>query len=373
MKIAIACEIAPAKTLIPIIKRMKDLEKLGKLKWNKSEIIALTHTEGVESLLKGYVDDIYPIGKSRRAGGKKTGKANLFYLIAKDIIKAIKGLKGKKIDLLISCGNAGDVRKSIIAAKLLRIPVIHIEQDIYNPIEVIAFANMITAPSKSYELFLRNSYELENVKNIEGYPMVTYIKDTVKDGNLKTKEEVKSLYLSDRFDEYVLIVLGGDLKKESMEELFNTINKIPHPVAIAPYRFDRDYLNKFIYNDNIIILDNYVDILSLIKHAKSTIYGAGMGMTLEVGVLDVPAIKIKGFHKNQGSNDLAKELNIPIIESENIPEKLLHLTKPRGNLIENSEKSIENIIDIINNYNDLGKGSGFGSLLSISRERKKAN
>jgi hypothetical protein len=36
----------------------------------------------------------------------------------------------KNIDLLLSYGNAGDVRKSVMAAYFLKIPVIHIEQDI---------------------------------------------------------------------------------------------------------------------------------------------------------------------------------------------------------------------------------------------------
>ena len=39
----------------------------------------------------------------------------------------------------MTCGNAGDVRKGISASKILRIPNLHIEQDIYNPIEMIAF------------------------------------------------------------------------------------------------------------------------------------------------------------------------------------------------------------------------------------------
>ena len=371
MKIAIAAELAPAKTLIPIIKRMKELEKKGKLKWNESEILALTHGEGADNILKDYVDEICPIGQGRRAGGKKRNKINLIYLITKDIIKAIKGLRGKKVDLLITCGNAGDVRKGVIAAKLLRIPIIHIEQDIYNPIEVIALANMITVPSKKYELFLKNQYEIGNIRNIEGYPMVKYIDDYVKESFLKTKEEVKSIYLSDRFDEYILVVLGGDLKKENIEELFNIFKDITHPIVIAPYRFDKNYLDKFIYNDNVIILNNYVDILSLAKYSKATIYGAGMGMTLEVGTLNVPAIKIQGFHKNHGSVDLAKELEIPVTEIKNIPKKLDDLMKVESNLIESSTKSIENIIDIINNYDCLRESNGLSSLTSILHERKK--
>jgi len=68
----------------------------------------------------------------------------------KDIIKTVQAVRGKGIELLITCGNAGDVRKGLVAANLLKIPTLHIEQDIYNPIEMIAFANLVTTPSQQY-------------------------------------------------------------------------------------------------------------------------------------------------------------------------------------------------------------------------------
>ena len=58
-----------------------------------------------------------------------------------DIWRVIRSLRGKNIDILMTCGNAGDVRKGISASKILGIPNFHIEQDIYNPIEMIAFSN----------------------------------------------------------------------------------------------------------------------------------------------------------------------------------------------------------------------------------------
>lgn len=62
---------------------------------------------------------------------------------------------------MLTCGNAGDVRKGIISANILHIPVLHIEQDIYNPIEMIAFADIITAPSKDYKEYLEREYLLK--------------------------------------------------------------------------------------------------------------------------------------------------------------------------------------------------------------------
>lgn len=43
-----------------------------------------------------------------------------------------------------------------------------------------------------------------------------------------------------------------------------------------------------------------------------------MGMTIEAGVLEIPSIKISGFHKEHGSVDLANDLKIPILEIEEI-------------------------------------------------------
>ncbi|MDR3223296.1 MAG: hypothetical protein LBT66_06160 [Methanobrevibacter sp.] len=371
MKIAIAAELTPAKTLIPIIKEMNVLEKKGKLNWNESEIIALTHGTGAEELLKPFCDEIYNIGTGRRVSMEKKGKLKLGYLIAKDSLKAIKALIGKNVDLLITCGNAGDVRKSIFAANILRIPILHIEQDIYNPIELISFANTITVPSKNYENCLKEQYLLKSVHNIEGYPMAKYVKDYIDEGKIKTLDEVKNLYFHDSIDEYILLVLGGDIKKGEIPKIIETLENLDVTIAIAPYRFNKEYIKKLSSSNNIKVLDNYVDLLSLMKHSIATIYGAGMGITIEIGVLGIPAIKIAGFHSAHGSVDLAKTLNIPIVKIENLPKKLSNLNETKGNLIENNNKSIKNIIAIINNYKGLGKKSGIKSMICINKQRNK--
>ena len=151
--IAIAGEITPSKTIIPLISRLKELDKEDKLNFKINKIIGLYHGESSKSLLETCCDETYDIGEGRR-GEKKNSNAKLAYLISKDIIKAFNALRGKKIDLLITAGNAGDVRKAIVAANLLKIPVIHIEQDIYNPIEVISYANIVTVPEADYKEFL---------------------------------------------------------------------------------------------------------------------------------------------------------------------------------------------------------------------------
>ena len=413
--IAIACELAPAKTLIPIIKKIKKMESLGKLNWKKSKIICLTHGSGVKGLIKPYCDEFYSIGKGRGSGKIKRNNFELSYLIFKDIIKAILGLRGKGINLLITCGNAGDVRKSISAANLLKIPVIHIEQDIYNPIETIAFSNLVAVPSESYKNYLSEKYHIDSTENIQGYPMVNYIVDCVNNNYLLDNEDIKKEYGSSNF---ILVVLGGDLKTSDIKKLINILERINLPILIAPYRFKKELIEDMIKSNKIKVLDEFVDLLSLMKSSNLMIYGAGMGMTIEAGVLEIPSIKIAGFHKEHGSVDLANDLKIPILEIEEISnfldkfkdnhqDKYTHenkdnnkdkdnhedknsyddkyedymlnmlknkLPRPESKkLIKNSEIAVENFVNIINNFNlkNPPKKSGLKSMKAIWKKRSE--
>jgi len=385
--IAIACELAPGKTFIPIIKRLKELEKDEKLNWQKSKIITLTHGHGVEKLIEHYSDEIYSIGEGRASGGVKRNNLQLAYLIAKDIFKAFFALRKKDIDLLITCGNAGDVRKSIIAAKLLKIPVIHIEQDIYNPIETIAYSNLITVPNEKYNDFLKENYyininndngndESVGLKNIHGYPMATYVNDFAYEGNLIANEEILEKY---GFKEFILVFLGGDLKIDDIKSLILAIEKADFPTLIVPYRFDKELIEDLIVSNKVKVIGEVVNLLSLIKSAKLMIYGAGMGITIEAGVLEIPSIKIAGFHKKHGSVDLANELNIPIIEIDELSQLLsdfnnVNISKPNGEkILKNSQIAIEEIIEIINNFDlkNPPKSSGFKSMKAIWNQRSK--
>jgi len=394
--IAIACEIAPGKTFIPIIKRLKELENVGKLNWDKSKIIALTHGTGIEELIKPYCDETYPIGEGRGASKAKINKIKLSYLIARDIYKTISGLSRKGIDLLITCGNAGDVRKSIIAAKLLKIPVIHIEQDIYNPIETIAYSNLITVPEEKYIDFLKENYFIAEeegdegyIQNIHGYPMANYVNDFITSGNLLKKEEIMTKY---NVSDFILVFLGGDLKVHDLQDLIIAIEKADYPTLIVPYRFEKELVEDLVNSSKVKVLGESISLLSLMKSAKLMIYGAGMGMTIEAGVLEVPSIKIAGFHKKHGSVDLANELNIPIIEINQLSDFLIDfnkvnenadfnssngtdsIDKPNGEkLLKNSQIAIEKVVMIINNFDfkNPPKSSGFKSMKAIWNQMAK--
>ena len=359
LNIAIAAEIAPAKTIIPVLDKLKELDANDKLNFKIGKIIALYHGLPAKNLLEDYCNEFYSIGEGRRG----TPKYKLPFLIFRDIIKSFNALKGKNIDLLITVGNAGDVRKSIIAANILKIPILHIEQDIYNPIEVISQANLVTVPDNNYVDIL-NSYGLNNVRNINGYPMVKYVSDYL---NNLTIENIK-----EKFD--ILVVLGGDLKKNEVPFLLNQIDQLNRKTLIAPYRFKKNFIQGLVNSNNltqITVLDQYVDLIPYLKSTKLLIYAAGMGMTIEAGLMEVPSIKIEGFHKEHASVDLAKSLGIPVVKLEDINNIDIDSIQVSSiNLLENSEMAIDEIIDILNNFDFTSKRSGLKVAKNIWNVRK---
>ena len=66
MTIAVAAEIAPAKTIIPIINKLKELEENKQLNWMQTKIIGLYHGKSSEKILKQISNETYSIGQGRR-------------------------------------------------------------------------------------------------------------------------------------------------------------------------------------------------------------------------------------------------------------------------------------------------------------------
>jgi len=354
MQIALLAEMAPAKTFIPIIQNLD------------AEIIALTHGHGVEEILGDYCTELHAIGQSRGQGAQKRSNSKIATLVIEDIWRVIRSLKGKNIDLLMTCGNAGDVRKGITAAKLLRIPNLHIEQDIYNPIEMIAFSNLITVPSIEYKKYVMDRYGIKNVHSIGGYPMAVYVNNL----ELEDPETVKTRY---SVNEFLLLVLGGDVKGEDIPKIIHQVELLNKDVLIVPFRFSASYVGSFIKSPNLKVLEGYVELPSLMSAASGVIYGAGMGLTIEAGVLSIPSIKIAGFHRKHASVDLANELGINVVEIENISESIDEICVPRGELlVKNGEKAVQNTIEIINSFKELKtSSSGFKSFKSIWNARSE--
>ncbi|MBI5679440.1 MAG: hypothetical protein HZC47_00870 [Methanobacterium sp.] len=354
MKLAVIAEIAPAKAFVPI------LEKID------AEIIGLTHGTGADTLLTKYCTEMHHIGESRGKGAEKRSKAKIASLVFEDVISTIRALKGKKIDLLLTCGNAGDVRKGIIASKFLRIPDLHIEQDFYNPIEMIAFSNLLTVPSDHYKNFLAQNYGIFNSKVIGGYPMASYVNQM----QLKDPETVKSEH---NIEDFILLVFGGDVQGKGIPQIIKNVEKLDRTVLIVPFRFDATYIRSLIKSPKLKVLDGFVELLSIMNASSSMIYGAGMGLTIEAGVLGVPSIKLAGFHRQHASVDLASQIGIQVAEIDEIHKYIHELKDPNGKwLVNDGKKAVLNVIDLINNFEALkGEKGGIKSFRKIWNARSK--
>lgn len=354
MRIVVMAEMAPAKTFVPIIQKLD------------AEIIVLTHGHGVEELIGDYSTEIHSIGQSRGQGEQKRSNSKIASLVIKDIWNVIKTLRGKKVDLLMTCGNAGDVRKGISASKILGIPNLHIEQDIYNPIEMIAFSNLITVPSTHYKNVVIEKYGLNNVHVIGGYPMAVYVNNMQLEG----PESIKSRY---ELDEFLLLVFGGDVKGEDVPRIIQQVELLDKNVLVIPFRFSTEYLKTLVKSPKLTILDGYVELPSLMKASSGIIYGAGMGLTIEAGVLSVPSVKIAGFHRKHASVDLAEELGIKVVEIGQISTSMENLKIPNGEqLVKNGKNAVTNIVNLINNFdNEKSSFSGFRSFKKITNARSE--
>ncbi len=354
MRIAVAGEAAPARTLAPILYNL-DVDCIG-----------LSHGTGADQILKSYCNEIHFIGTGRGSGFQKRSRSKIAYLVLKDILKAVKALKGKKIDLLLTCGNAGDVRKGLCAANILKIPVLHLEQDIYNPIETIAFAEMVTAPSPYYKNYLEKNYQLKNVQNIGGYPAVSYIKSL-------SLEDPAAIIDKYGVEDFILLVLGGDLKPNQLPVLIKTMESLNFPVLIVPFRFDSSKIRSMIKSSRIIVLEGFVDLPSIMNASKAIVYGAGMGITLEAAALETPAIKISGFHDKHSSVDISKKVGIPVAAICDIPKYLPDLKKPKSkDLLQDAEKAVKKCVYLINNFSkEKTTKSGFKSFKKIWEARSR--
>ncbi|WP_407413668.1 hypothetical protein [Methanobrevibacter sp.] len=354
MNIAVVAETAPAKALIPIIENID------------TNILSLTHSEGAMELLGPYSNEILSIGEGRRSTTKKRSNFTIAKLVLKDTFHTYNALKKRDIDLTLTCGNAGDVRKGITASKKLNIPKLHIEQDIYNPIEMIAYADLITVPNKVAMKQLKEMYDITNTVNINGYPLAEYVSRVP----ILEQEKVYEQYKRDDF--YVLF-LGGDTRASDIPEIIREVEKIDKTIFVIPFRFETSTITPHITKDNIHVIEGYVDLISLMNASQGVIYCAGMGVTIEVGALEVPSVKILGFHTQHASNDLAQDLGINVASAHDINHAVSRMKKPQGKrLIKNGCKASLKVAELTTNMDLFDQNcGGLSSLRKIWNQRKQ--
>lgn len=343
LKLAVAAELAPAKTFHPL------MQEYG------HEYHCLCHGGGVREVLGDLCQEYYSMGTSRSRSG---GKMEIAYLVLRDIAATWRHLGKINPDLVLTCGNAGDVRKAIAASYLRGKGVLHIEQDIYNPIEMIAFADIVTAPSTRYRDYLEDEYLLENVEVIGGYPHALYV------SRLQTEDP--------GIGNYTLLVLGGDLRRRDIPDLISRVEALGRRIIVVPFRFSPHYVRSFAGSEKTEVLDGFVDLPSLMAYADLVIYGAGMGLTIEAAVLGVPAIKLRGFHEKHASVDLAGEVGIPVVDSASLSEVADDVKPPESSgIVGDAERAIRKLMGLIDDFHEVaGPRGGFRSMKRIWDARK---
>lgn len=354
MNIAIVAETAPAKTMLPIIEKMD------------ANILSLTHSDMAWSLLEPYSLEIHSIGESRRKSANKNSTFKIGRLVVQDSYNVYSCLKDHDMDVVMTCGNAGDVRKGISGAKKLNIPKLHIEQDIYNPIEMIAYADVITVPNNEYKKKLKKMYDIDNTINIKGYPQAEYVMNQP----LGDVDEIHNYYGTDDF--YILF-LGGDTKPDDIPVLIGEAEKLNKDILIIPYRFNVDYVCQFISRKGVYVIDGSVNLINLMNASQGIIFCSGMGVTIEAGALSVPAVKIKGFHTEHASNDLARSIGIDVVSAYDMNDSVERMKPPHGSqLIKNGCTASLKVAEILENMDMFSsKCGGLGSLRKIWNQRKQ--
>ena len=354
MNIAVVAETAPAKALIPIIEKVD------------ADILSFTHSEGAMELLSPYSKEISSIGEGRRNTTKKRSNFTIAKLVLKDTIRTYKALRKQDIDLTITCGNAGDVRKGLAASKKLNLPKLHIEQDIYNPIEMIAYADLITVPNKTAMKQLEELYDITNTVNIKGYPQAEYVSRV-------PIVEPEKIYEQYQHDDFYVLFLGGDTRASDIPGIIKEVEKIDKTILVIPFRFETSAIRPHITKNNIFIIEGYVDLISLMNASQGVIYCAGMGVTIEIGALGIPGVKILGFHTQHASNDLAHDLGINVASTQDINNAVSKMKKPQGKrLIKNGCKASLKVAELTTSRDLFDQNcGGLSSLRKIWNHRKQ--
>lgn len=353
MNIAVVAETAPAKTLIPVIEKLND------------NITSLTHSEGAEKLLRPYSSEVLPIGKGRRNTTTKRSDLTIGRLVLQDTFRTYKALKSADAELVLTCGNAGDVRKGIFAAKKLKIPKLHIEQDLYNPIEMIAYADLITVPNRHAKKILKKMYGITNTVNIKGYPQAEYV-------NRVPIMDPEEIYRHYGINDFYVLFLGGDTRASDIPRIIQEVQKLDKIILIIPYRFEAKSISKFITRKGVYVIDGYVDLISLMNASQGVIYCAGMGVTIEVGALSVPSVKLLGFHTQHASNDLAQSLGIDVVSEYDIEYAVGHMKKPHGSrLIKNGSKASIKVAELTRDMRMFDNSNGGRKSLKLIWDQRK--
>ncbi len=289
-------EPSPAKNLIPVFEELTD---------RGYEVAVYGHGEGAEVLAWEGIE-APTLGRPRR----RSRLAPVLFALDLTRVLLREILDGPSV--AVTSGNTGDARKTLLASKALGIPSLHVEMDVYNPVEAIRFATAVAVPEQAPDFDPGGPEVIE----ISGPPIAAYIADRHLKGRVPgpVPEDVKGR---------VLVCLGGDVTEDQALGLLEALRPVdPYVVPFrveAPPGFDRP--------------DTFIDLPGAMMEAKAVIFAGGFGVTVEACLVARKAVKVSGVHDRHFSHEVAKACGIRVlnVEEVNDPEDVLaECSEPDG-------------------------------------------
>ncbi|WP_456482538.1 hypothetical protein [Methanopyrus sp.] len=317
MKAFSLVEPSPAKNLIPVWERL--LEE----GW---EVAAYGHGRGVE-VLKWEGIETESLGKPRRRQGM------LGYVgFSIDLIRTVRALASERASVVLSSGNTGDARKSLIAARVLRVPSVHLEMDVYNPVEVIRWATRVLVPfSEDWAEVLERRTGVK-ARVVSGAPLAQYLADRHLSGYIPGP-------VPDEYEGRVLVCLGGDITEEGARRLLSDLRD--HDPVVVPFRVSPP--------EGFECVREFVDLPGLMMLADTVVFTGGFGVTIEACVVAKKAVKVSEVHPRHLSHWIAEESGVPVMylnEGSGAEDAVRMARKPRGKwLVRRGRSAVAEIVD----------------------------
>ncbi|WP_457614606.1 hypothetical protein [Methanopyrus sp.] len=319
MKVFSLVEPSPAKNLLPVWERL--LEE----GW---EVAVYGHGYGAEVLeWEGIKTE--RLGKPRR-------KQGLFGYIgfSIDLIRTMRALASERASVVLSSGNTGDARKSLIASRVLGIPSVHLEMDVYNPVEAVRWATRVLVPfSDRWAEILERRVEVK-AETVSGAPLGQYLADRHLSGRIPGP-------VPEKYEGRVLVCLGGDITEKGARQLLSDLKD--YDPVVVPFRVNPP--------KGFECIQEFVDLPGVMMLADTVVFTGGFGVTIEACVVAKKAVKVSEVHPEHLSHWIAEKSGIPIIYlngSSGVEDAVQIARKPRGGwIIKRGRNAVAEIVEKI--------------------------
>jgi len=307
-------EPSPAKNLIPVFEELRS---------RGHEPLVYGHGKGAE-VLRWEGVETRTLGRPRRRSRLAPA------LFALDLTRVLLRELLDGPDVALTSGNTGDARKTLLSSKILGVPSVHVEMDVYNPVEAIKLATIVAVPEQASD----PGIEGPEVTTVAGPPIAAYVADRHLKGKIPgpVPEDVEGR---------VLVCLGGDVTEEQARRLLHTLEPLnPYVVPFrvdAPPRFDTP--------------DGFIDLPGAMMKAETVVFSGGFGVTVEACLVAGKAVKVSGVHERHFSHEVAEMCGLEVLDVDSIegPEDVLSgARKPDGGwLIRAGRDAVREITDIV--------------------------